>query len=72
MEILCKYGFADPLMVYTPSLSLPLEARGRGLSLMGPRARYAVAALLTLSVDFGVGRGVFAVCFRSVFRWRVL
>jgi len=24
-------GFADPLMVYTPSLSLPLEARGRGL-----------------------------------------
>ena len=25
--------FADPLIVYTPSLSLPLDARGRGFSL---------------------------------------
>jgi len=29
------YGFADLLMFYTPSLSLPLETRGRGLGLMG-------------------------------------
>ena len=28
------YGFDCALLVYTPSLSLPLDARGRGLSLI--------------------------------------
>ena len=40
-----KVGFASALLVYTPSPSLPLEARGRGLNLTRPCIKVALSNL---------------------------